>query len=608
MLAERVRAGALPPVEERLPSSPFVVRPGLLVDSRFTEMVRGTYGGTLQMSQESPSFDPHIFIGNIEPLIWANSAFDYDKGLQGNVVSDFEVSADARTFTFGLRPGLRWSDGVPVSMDDVRFAFDDVLLNEEITPIFPAYLRAGREAGGPPAKLTIVDETTFRLEFARPYGAFLSQIAIAAWISYADVLKPRHYLEQFHKKYAPAGKLAAMMEEESVPEGQWFNLFNAKQVLGSIGKMTTEQGIGHPMLTAWVLEEADAGVFRYARNPYYFKVDPDGNQLPYIDRLRSQTIQDKATSTARALMGEFDYAGERASLRQLPLIAAQERKAAIRMHIARMHRLPISFSLNLTYDDKAWRKVVRDVRFRRALSLAINREQIRQNFYLGQFASLPEEVNPATHDVEAARRLLDEMGLDGKDDEGFRIGPDGKRFRIPFEIQDLSEDHIPMAELIAEYWNAVGVHTTVRPVDGAVMGPRQVTNDFQATAIWAHHDIWPSAGWDDYLPQTYFGTLWHDWYTSAGERGEEPIQEIKDLYAAHARFMAAKLGSPESDEALKAILASHRDNVWTFVPVEHSYYPTFWSERVKNVPEGVKDGAFGIVCNMTMEQWYIDDR
>src|SRR5690606_38289492 len=143
----------------------------------------------------------------------------------------------------------------------------------------------------------------------------------------------------FHKKYADPKKLAALLEEESIQPDKWYELFLAKQFTSWIWNMTNEQGLGHPTLTAWVLKRTEAGTFLYERNPYYFKVDGEGNQLPYVDTLRSQVVQDKETLTSQALFGEFDYLGERASLRQMPLIAEKAEAGEVKMYLPRMHRL-----------------------------------------------------------------------------------------------------------------------------------------------------------------------------------------------------------------------------------------------------------------------------
>lgn len=605
LLVKRVKSGDLPELRDRLPQTPYVVRPDHLISSKNLELTLGKFGGTLQLGQEQPSYDPVIYLANVEPLLWADNAFDFKEGLEGNVAESYEVNDDSTVFTFHLRKDLRWSDGQPVTTDDVRFTFEDVLHNEDITPVFPVFLRPGQRTKKPPAKLQIVNDLTFRLTFEEPYGAFLSQVAIAAWRGYSAFIKPRHYLEQFHKKYASAKKLAALLKQESIPQSQWFRLFTEK-AFGETEDVTNPNFIGQPTLTPWLMKGSKSGVYHYERNPYYFKIDTSGQQLPYIDNLRGQIVQKKETLTSRALFGDFDYLGERASLRQLPVIADKAKTGKIKMDIPRMHRLAISFALNLTYDDKVWRKVVRDDRFRKALDLAINRKEIIDNFYLGKFARVATHISTGKHDVGKANRMLDEIGMDRRDSEGFRLGPDGKRFTIPFQIQDLSEDHIPMGQLIAEYWKKVGIYTTVRQIDLTLYSDTAAANKIKATAVWQHYEIWANGeGFQDDLPEDYWGPLWQDWHTTDGKTGEEPLPAVKELYRHHGDLLSARVGTAESDRALKAILKSYREHVWTFCPVEHAYYPTFWSSRIHNVPTGDKDEAFGLVANMAMEQWYI---
>jgi peptide/nickel transport system substrate-binding protein len=609
LLAQQVKSGDLPPLKERLPKKPYVVSPGILVDDEFTHMKPGKFGGTFQLAQESPAGDPIIFIGVNEPLIWAPNGLDFSEkpGIHGNVVDDWEVNSDDSVYTFHMRQGLRWSDGEPVTMDDVTFAFEDVLNNKEITPIFPDYLQAGKRADAAPAKLDVIDDWTFSLTFDESYGTFPMQLAIFGWRGYGDIIKPRHYLEQFHQKYASKAKLAQLVKDESLPEGEWFNLFNAKQLTSWLWNATTEQGLGHPTLLPWVLTKVDGGTFTYDRNPYYFKVDSEGNQLPYMDGIRSQVVQNKETLTSRALFGEFDYLGERATFRKLELFAEKADSGDINILIPNQHVIPTTIFLNLTHPDKVWRQVTGDLRFRQALSLAMNREELIENFYLGEFAKLPTETNSGEFSPEKARQLLDEMGLDKTDSEGWRLGPDGKRFRIPFEVADLSENHIPLAELVAEYWKEVGVYTTLRKIDSTVLGERQELNELKATVIWVHHPIWRSAGMDDYLPFNNWGPQWQLWHATKGEEGEEPPPKVRELFDMHTEFTSARLGSPESDAAIEGIIKSIKDNVWMLNPFENADWPTFFTKRVKNVATGVKRDVYGIIVTYSMEQWYLED-
>ncbi len=219
--------------------------------------------------------------------------------------------------------------------------------------------------------VNIIDDYTFSVTFDGPYGSFPAQVAISGWRGYGGLIRPKHYLMQFHEKYADAAELKAKLVEASIPEDQWQNLFNAKQMTEWMWNITNENGIGHPTLCAWVIQKVEGGVFTFERNPYYFKVDTEGQQLPYMDGIRSEVVQDKETLTTRALMGEFDYLGERSSLKKLPLMKEREAEGKIKVIIPRMHRLPINFCLNYTYNDPTWRLVTGDVRFRQAMSFAI---------------------------------------------------------------------------------------------------------------------------------------------------------------------------------------------------------------------------------------------
>jgi len=604
ILTAKVTAGELPPVEERLPKEPYVVsKDKLVVDF---DLQIGKYGGVMRLPADSPTGDPHVYIGMNEPLIWAPGAFEYDKGIEGNIAKDWEANDDYSVFTIHLREGLKWSDGALVTTEDVRFSYEDVLLNEEITPVFPLWLRTANYGEGSPMKIEIVDDLTFKIVFDGPYGSFPAQLAIAGWHSYAELLRPKHYLSQFHIKYTPLEKLKPLMEAESIPEDQWFNLFNDRQLGPNLWKLTNEGGIGHPTLTAWMMTKAESGVFTFERNPYYFKVDEAGNQLPYMDGLRTEVVQDRETMFARAVMGEFDYLGERSSLKNLPLMAAAEKKGIVKVLLPRMHRTPLDFKLNLSLDDPDWQSVVGDVRFRRALDYAINRPEILKTFFLDQFAKLPSQTANAEYSQEKANQLLDEMGMNKRDADGYRLSPSGKPFSILLEIGSLSQDHVPMGELITEYWKDVGVNASIKAGEWSLISERVNANEVQGTGVWAHVDIWPSGGWDDYLPNNQWAVSWNNWYASKGENGLEPPQGVKDLFALHEAFMVAKIGSPESTQAMNGIFKNHIDNVWVFTPVEKSHYPTFVTTRIQNVPTGIVD-TLGIVIMYSMEQWFIEE-
>jgi peptide/nickel transport system substrate-binding protein len=603
VLAEMVASGELPPLEERLPLKPYVVKNGSLVDKNLLTTGPGKFGGTIRLAQEGPNGDPHIFIGMNEPFLWAPSGFKYDQGIEGNILESYTVNDNDTVFTLKLREGLKWSDGEPVTTEDVDFSFNDVLLNEDLVPVFPIWLRTGNSGSGEIPTLDIIDDYTFRLTFAEPYGSFLAQLAIAQWRNWVELLKPTHFAKQFHADYAEMSDIQRMMREESIEEG-WYNLFTTKVFMGGWG-VTTEKAIGHPSLTPWVMTRAESGVFTYERNPYYFKVDTEGRQLPYADRLRSEVVQDKETLTLRGLMGQYDYLGERASMQNLALLKEKEQsEGETKVAIVRMHRYPIAFFLNLTNEDPVWREVTWDKRFREALNLAIDKEEIIETFYLG-FASMPETM-PSEYNPQKAERLLDQMGLDQRDSEGYRLGPDGERFTVPFEVFGHSEDMVPMTELIAEWWKDIGVHTTVKTQDWQLLVQRWNANESYGMVIWAHENIWNSAGWDDYLPGNFWGQAWHQWFVTGGDGGEEPIPEVKELYDLHSQFLSERVGTESSRTAVERIRQNLYDNIWFFVVAEDAYYPTFFTKNMGNVPGSGQYEGLGIMINYNMEQWYYE--
>jgi len=579
MLKAKVAAGLLPPVEERLPEEPFVVGPGVLLPEDELDFEVGQYGGTLRSVHLSPEWSPDVFVMEDEPLVMGPGLTG--ENIRGNVLKSFEVSKDQRIFTFHMREGLKWSDGVPVTTEDVLFAYEDVLLNKELTPVFPRWMRAGNKASGEPMKLEVIDDYTFRISFAEPYGGFPVQLAICQWRGYTDLLKPKHYLKQFHPRYTPLEKLKPLIKEEGFGEDEWWSLFTLKDITN--WEITHSEAVGFPTLTPWVPVKVTPKVHVYERNPYYFKVDEKGNQLPYIDKIRSELVADTEMMTMKVIAGEVDFLYEALALEKVPLLKENEKKGGYRTVILDSHTWPATIYLNLTYEDPVWRKVVRDVRFRKALNMSINREEIIDNLWLGFGASPPESI-PSVYDPEKANQLLDEMGLDKRDAEGWRLGPDGKTFVIPFEICGRTSEMIPTTELVAEYFKSVGIKTTIKTIDPSLRNQRNAANQLKATVERNHGPIWwlrATANW--YLPDTW-GPLWNLWFTTNGKEGEEPPAEVKRFVDL---VLASMVVSPE--ERQKIIDEYERilyDNIFFIVPVEKEKRPDIAAANLGNVAHG----------------------
>ncbi|HQE26032.1 MAG TPA: ABC transporter substrate-binding protein, partial [Candidatus Atribacteria bacterium] len=278
MLAELVKEGKLPPVEERLPEEPFVVGPGVLVhEDDLPDWEVGKYGGVFRSVCLDPTLDWNLRDAHMENFLCTPA--HYTKPLMGNIAAEFSVSPDNKIFTFRLRKGLKWSDGQPVTTEDVRFAYEDVLLNEEITPIFPADYRSAGDPAGTPMKIEILDEYTFRVEFDEPYGRFLRVLGLGSlWGGYDVLLKPSHYLKQFHIKYTPVEEMRPYLKELGYSDEEWWRLFLHKDI--SWGAVCERRAIGFPTLGPWVRADSPTNIMAFDRNPYYYKVDTAGNQLP----------------------------------------------------------------------------------------------------------------------------------------------------------------------------------------------------------------------------------------------------------------------------------------------------------------------------------------
>ena len=597
MLQALVDAGKLPPIYDRLPEEPFVAGPGVLIEKENLDFEIGKYGGTLRLVHNNVGWNPDTFIMGNEPLLSAPTGNISVKGIRGNVLHSYEVSDDNQTFTFHLRKGLKWSDGVPVTMEDVLFTYEDVIMNKELTATIPAWMRSGSKRKGEPLRLDVIDDDTFRISFAEPYGGFLAQITIVGWKGYTEFIKPKHFLKQFHTRYTPLEKLEPMIQEAGLPKGEWWTLFSQKDARN--WDLTRPKSLGFPNLYPWKMVETSSTLVRYERNPYYFKVDPEGNQLPYIDKLRDELTADTETSNLRVLAGEVDYLREGGSLVNLPLYKENEEKGGFQTRLYKWVSTNTLF-LNHTHPDPVWRQLVRDIRFRRALNMALNRQELIDTISFG-YATLPERV-PSEYDPARANQLLNEVGLSKRDSEGWRLRPDGERLVIPFEISSRHPDFIPTVELVVEYWRELGVYTTMKVIDQSLRATRQRANESKAHIEANALNIWRNAGGfnHDYLPISGWGPLWDTWYRSGGEAGEEPPADVKRLYELSELFAAAVPYSPEYNAAIEEIFSLIYDNVYFLVAMEKIRKTQLLSARLGNVPHE----GFSVGVNYSVEQMF----
>ena len=595
MLTELVAAGDLPPVEERLPEVPFMVGPGtLIVEEDLPDWESGQYGGELQMAHRG-DFPPDVFIGSNEGYL-AGPGIGV-QGIVGNVFESFEVNDDATVFTFHLRKGLKWSDGMPVTKEDVLFAWEDVLGNEEINPGgIPGKWRTGASSTGEAMELVFTDDWTFTMTFAGPYGSLLREMAISGWVGYTDLVKPAHYLKEFHKDYADEAELLAAIEDASY-EGidAWVNLFSQKDIVN--WEQHIEDAIPFPRLTPWILVEITDGALIYERNPYFYKVDIEGKQLPYIDRIVTARVDDVEMVNVRAIAGEVDFTRESPDVQQLPVYKEQEVAGNYTVGIYSSHVAPMAFMFNHVSTDEAWNEVSGDVRFRRALNYSIDRDEVIQTFYFG--LAVPAPWNPTEYNVEKGNALLDEMGMTERDADGFRKTPSGKELKIYISSAEHLAEHVTIGELSTEYFAEIGIDATLEVISADLLNQRRNSGEVMMWTIWAVSPMWVNGTWSDWTPDT---TEWARYMNVSDEfDGVEPPAEAQRLWKITEERAAAVTGSAEDMALYDEIVESYVEYLWKIIFVE-GINPLIISNDLHNIPSSGQ----AIAANYSMEQFWLD--
>lgn len=573
MLAEQVAAGTLPSVCDRLPTNPVVIETGTIMPEDLLTVEVGKYSDEMRVVN-SWSLD----VPMREPL-WLTS--NLGSSPQSYIIDSFSANEDNSVFTFKLREGMKWSDGAPVTSEDVRFAVEDVLFNTDIYPSLPTMYRTGAVRDGEPMTFSVVDDLTFEVSFPAPYGGFIDQLMQNEFQGYSDIIKPSHYLKPFHVAYADEAELAQAIADAGVEN--WYDLFNAKDVRGWNAKDASR--IGTPVLSAWMIESNADGAAVVVRNPYYIAVDSAGNQLPYFDRIRAVDAPEGTTAQLMGMSGEVDlYAGV---FTEIPLLIQNEKD------IYTTHQYndngARAFYINLTRDNAAWQQVVSDVRFREAVNMAIDREEIIDNVYAGT-GSISETV-PNEYDPDTANALLDEIGLTARDADGFRLLPDGTPFTIDADLGPWEEYFDPVP-LIAAQLAEVGLRVDYRQIAPDLLWPRMAANEVGARYDWNRANTWRVRHNHDYLPNGDWGQLWLDWYSSNGAQGQEPPDWIKELYDIHAEIMRVVPDTAEDAAAMDRLYAWYQTNIPYFIIVEGPVYPVITNNRIGNVMSGGYGHAF----------------
>jgi peptide/nickel transport system substrate-binding protein len=579
LLQDAVKAGKLPPMEQRLPKVPLVVP--------LAEMKRtpGQYGGDMRMLMAKDRDIRMMVVYGYARLV----GYDEKLAFQPDLLESFENVGD-REFTFRLRPGHKWSDGHPFTSEDFRYYWEDVANNKMLSPLgLPQVLLANGK--GP--KVTFPDALTVRYVWEDPNPLFLPAIAGPSPLF---IFRPAHYLKKFHAKYL--GEDAAKEMAAKVRARNWAGVHNKKD------EQYRFDNPDLPTLEPWVNTTAPPATrFVLHRNPYFHRVDPQGRQLPYIDRVLIHLADEKLVP-AKTGAGEVDLQSRYLRFDDYTFLKRNEKRSGYEVRLwDTVKGSQIALHPNLNYTDPEWRKLLRDVRFRRALSLAINRHEISQVVFFGLVQPSNNTILPgsplfepsfrdawAGFDLKKANALLDELGLTKRDADGLRLLPDGRPLEIIVDTAGESTEETDVLELIRDSWRKVGIALFSRPSQREVFRKRVFSGQSMMS-------VWP--GLNNGVPSAEMSPeelaplkqeqlqwpLWGNHFESKGKGGEKPdLPEAKELLALFDAWQ--RTADPaERTRIWKRMLTIHAEQQFTIGTVTGNLQPVVVSTSLRNVPK-----------------------
>lgn len=602
-LAADVAAGRLPPLDKRLPRTPLVVQPDR------PDLQPGRYGGDLRYLMARAQDTRMMVVYGYARLVRYNAKLE----LTPDILEAVENDGD-KVFTLKLRKGHRWSDGHPFTAEDFRYWWEDVANNKQLSPAGPP--RDLMPDGRNPT-VEVVDETTVRYSWPVPNPYFLPKLAGASPLY---IFRPAHYLKTFHTKFAEKAKLEEAVRHANVRG--WAQLHNR------MDNQYRNDNPDLPTLEPWMLQtKPPADRFVFVRNPYFHRVDSEGKQLPYIDRMTG-AVADGRLIPPKTGAGESDLQARNISFSDFTFLRRAAKRNDFSVHLWNTAKgAHLALYPNLNVADPVWRTLNRDVRFRRALSLAINRHELNQVVYFGLAIPGQNTVLPASplykpeyrnayaqFDLAEAKRLLDELGLKKRDGRGVRLLPDGRPLEIIVETAGEDTEQTDVLELIHDSWLDAGVKLYSRPLQREVLRNRVFSGQTVMTIWFGLENGIPTAEMspEELAPVSQQGMQWPKWgqYTetggTSGEKIDDPVAvELMELVRAweHAG------PGPERARIWHRLLTLNAEQVYSIGLIAGVKQPVVVSNRLRNVPsEGIYNfdpGAFFGIYHPEMF-WFAD--
>ncbi|MCB0113046.1 MAG: ABC transporter substrate-binding protein [Caldilineaceae bacterium] len=584
MLAEQVAAGELPPVAERLPVNPIVEQP---------EEGIGVYGGAMRMNITGQNTVRSSEAGyfNYESLTVHNPQGE----IVPSVAESWEWNDDYTTLILHLREGIKWSDGAPFTGDDILFWWDDIILNDELTPSKPSLLSRGGEL----AEFTKVDDYTIQFAFAEPYALFTTYLGSWGFPRIDLVSRPKHYLSQFHPTYGDMATIEAGMEAEGFDT--WVDYFT---------QMADFNNPDKPSISPWIPDVwPPEQVQSYHRNPYYWKVDTAGNQLPYIDRIEWEFLGDPNVLLLRTLSGEVEFLNYYQNILQNKAVFADNMEEGDYHFFDQIrdqaNRVLIKLNMNSKNEVLAEAFQNKDVRI--ALSHAINRQEIIDTVWVSQGEPWQGAPKPQSefynetlakqyteYDVDMANEILDGIYPE-KNGDGIRLLPNGEPFSFELLIDGTRfTDWVDAAELVEIYWAEVGVDLNIASITGELLTERREANDFDATADFSDGGLATILNVGPFLMPagigSFFAPAWGAWYDlgAATIEPQEPPDDVKrqqELYD-----MVKATADPDLQrEYMNEIIDIAIDRFYTIgIGIETPAYGVV-SNKMHNVPDAMPE-------------------
>lgn len=576
VLADKVKSGALPPIAKRIPEQPWIIK-------RFAGGEGpGKQGGQLNMLVAGVRDSRLMTVYSYTRLIVYDDKFK----LHPDILESYEIK-EGREFTLKLRAGHKWSDGQPFTTEDFRFFWEDVANNPDLSPSGPSVELL---VDGKPPKVEIIDKLTIKYSWDKPNPYFIESQARAAPLF---LYRPAHYLKTLHGKYTPEEEILKIHKGT-----RWVNIYRRVDV------MYGNSNIDMPTLNPWVLATPfPAQRYVFNRNPYYHRIDEKGQQLPYIDDV-IMTVAATNLIPAKAGLGEADLQPRYLNMRDYTFLQKSAKTSGVNVRLWESGSgSQIALYPNLTATDEEWRKLMRDVRFRRALSVAIDRDELNQVVYLGlakpsnnTVMERSELFKPdyatkwAKFDAKLANKLLDEVGLAKRGPDGIRLLPSGKPATIVIEHASEETEDADALQLIGEMWKKVGIKMLTKPQTRENFRLRAFSGEAIMTAFAGNVTAVPTVNTSpkEFAPTMQGGLQWSRWgmfIESKGTKGDKCDLESACKLLDYVKEWETSSDAAGRRAAWDKILAANADEVFSIGTVNGIRQPIVVGPKVRNVPK-----------------------